>query len=96
MSMKNSNDIIGNRTRDLPACSAVPHPTAPPGAQTLKYLLLPSILSILTKKCIYLLIYLFIYGLFNDISSSQAIIYGVLDSRNLSRVSTTRLGKYTF
>ena len=28
MSMKNSNDIIGNRTRDLPACSAVPQPTA--------------------------------------------------------------------
>jgi hypothetical protein len=24
MSMKNSNDTIGNRTRDLPACSAVP------------------------------------------------------------------------
>ena len=31
MSMKNS-DIIGNRTRDLPACSAVPQPTAPPRA----------------------------------------------------------------
>jgi hypothetical protein len=29
MSMKNSNDTIGNRTRDLPACSAVPQPTAP-------------------------------------------------------------------
>ena len=29
MSMKNSNDIIGNWTRDLLACSAVPHPTAP-------------------------------------------------------------------
>jgi hypothetical protein len=28
--MKNSNDTIANRTRDLPACSAVPHPTAPP------------------------------------------------------------------
>jgi hypothetical protein len=28
--MKNSNDIVGNRTRDLPACSAVPQPTAPP------------------------------------------------------------------
>ena len=28
--MKNSNDIIGNRTRDLPTCSAVPQPTAPP------------------------------------------------------------------
>jgi len=32
MSMKNSNDTIGNRTRDLPAYSAVPQPTAPPGA----------------------------------------------------------------
>jgi len=30
MSMKNSNDTIGNRTRNLPACSAVPQPTAPP------------------------------------------------------------------
>ena len=28
--MKNSNDTIGNRTRDLPACSAVPQTTAPP------------------------------------------------------------------
>ena len=28
--MKNSNDTMGNRTRDLPACSAVPQPTAPP------------------------------------------------------------------
>ena len=27
--MKNSNDIMGNRTRDLPVCSAVPQPTAP-------------------------------------------------------------------
>ena len=30
--MKNSNDTIGNRTRDLPACSAEPQPTAPPRA----------------------------------------------------------------
>jgi hypothetical protein len=28
--MKNPNDPIGNQTRDLPACSAVPQPTAPP------------------------------------------------------------------
>jgi hypothetical protein len=28
--MKNSNDTIGDRTRDLPACSAVPQPTALP------------------------------------------------------------------
>ena len=27
--MKNSNDTIGNRTRDLPTCNAVPQPTAP-------------------------------------------------------------------
>ena len=32
MSMKNFNETIGNRTRDLPACSAVPQPTAPPRA----------------------------------------------------------------
>ena len=30
--MKNSNDPIGNRTRDLPVCSAVSQPTAPPRA----------------------------------------------------------------
>ena len=30
--MKISNDIIGNRTRELPTCNAVPQPTAPPGA----------------------------------------------------------------
>jgi hypothetical protein len=29
MSMKNSSDTIGNQTHDLPACSAVPQPTAP-------------------------------------------------------------------
>ena len=27
MSIKNSSDTIGNRTRDIPACSAVPEPT---------------------------------------------------------------------
>jgi hypothetical protein len=32
MSMKNSSDSIGNRTRDLPVCSAEPQPTAPPRA----------------------------------------------------------------
>jgi len=32
MSMKNSSDTIGNWTHDLPACSAVPQPTAPPAA----------------------------------------------------------------
>ena len=32
MSLKNSNDTIGNRTRHLPACSALSQPTAPPRA----------------------------------------------------------------
>ena len=31
--MKNSSDIIENRTRDLPACSEVPEPTEPSRAQ---------------------------------------------------------------
>ena len=34
--MKNSNDTIGNRTRDLPACSAVTQLTAPPRARNLR------------------------------------------------------------
>jgi hypothetical protein len=29
MSMKNYSDTVGNRTRDLPACGAVPQPSAP-------------------------------------------------------------------
>ena len=32
MSLKNSNDTIGNQTRDLPNCSAAPQPTALPRA----------------------------------------------------------------
>jgi hypothetical protein len=35
MSMKNSNDTIGKRTDDPPACSAVPQPTEPPRAPVL-------------------------------------------------------------
>ena len=34
MAMKNSNDINGNRTRELPACSALPQLTVPPRART--------------------------------------------------------------
>jgi hypothetical protein len=32
MSMKNCDGAIGDRTRDLPACSAVPPPSVPPRA----------------------------------------------------------------
>ena len=31
MSIKNSDDTIGIRTRNLPFCREVPHPSAPPG-----------------------------------------------------------------
>ena len=48
MSMKNSNDTIGNRTRGLPACGAVPQPTAPPRADLhVKCLLFSQVLMIL-------------------------------------------------
>jgi hypothetical protein len=45
--MKKSNDTIGNQTPDLPACSAVPQPTAPPGAP------FPTSVSKLTRLIIY-------------------------------------------
>ena len=32
MAMKNCNDTIWNRTRDLPLCSAMPQPTVQPRA----------------------------------------------------------------
>ena len=35
MSMKNSNATIGNRTLEIPACSAVPQPTPPPAPPSL-------------------------------------------------------------
>jgi hypothetical protein len=34
--MRNSNDTIGNRTRDIPACGVVAQSTAPPRAPSLK------------------------------------------------------------
>jgi len=46
MSMENSNDTIGNRTHTLPACSAVPQPTAPPGALITKIKILKSLISV--------------------------------------------------
>ena len=36
MSMKNSNDTIRKQTCNLPACSAVPQPTAPPRPPVIK------------------------------------------------------------
>jgi hypothetical protein len=39
MSMKNANETIGNQTRDLPVCSAVSQPTAPPCATLIQIFL---------------------------------------------------------
>ena len=38
--MNNSSDTIWNRTRDLPAYSAVPQPTAPPRLPKSAYIVL--------------------------------------------------------
>jgi hypothetical protein len=51
--MKNSTDTIGNRTRDLPAGSAVPQPTAPPRASRVSV----CFAHILTTHCIGLYLY---------------------------------------
>jgi len=40
MPMKNSNDTIGKRTHDLPACNSVPQPTALPILARICYLVL--------------------------------------------------------
>jgi hypothetical protein len=36
-SIEKSNDLIGNQTRDLPACSMVPQPTTLPRALLFQY-----------------------------------------------------------
>jgi hypothetical protein len=48
-SMKNFNDPFGNLTRDLPACSIVPLPTAHPATPTLPRKLL---YTDTTKECL--------------------------------------------
>ena len=51
--MKNSSDTFGNRTRDLPACSAVPQPTAPPAACSGLHVKFPLFLSDCNETCIF-------------------------------------------
>jgi len=50
--MENPNDTIENGTRDLPTCSTVPEPTAPPRSphRSLDILMLPICLFRGTKK----------------------------------------------
>jgi hypothetical protein len=39
--MEKSNDLIGDRTRDLTTCSIVPQPSAVPRASDSKYMRMP-------------------------------------------------------
>ena len=52
MSTKNSNNTIGNRTRDLQASSAVPKPTAPPRDPTFLPDLYISQVGKVEEKCL--------------------------------------------
>jgi hypothetical protein len=47
-SLKNSSDSMGNRTRDLPVCSAVPQPTAPPCARSTNWFNVTPLLQFVT------------------------------------------------
>ena len=83
MSMKNSSDTIGNRTRDLSTCSVVPQPTAPPRAYIYIYIYM--------YIYIYVYIYIYIYiglkewnlkcisGTSQSRLHSNTLLYGVTD-----------------
>ena len=49
MSMKNSNDTMGNRTRDLPDCSAVPQRNAPPPAPSISKIFKSKMVAVLDR-----------------------------------------------
>jgi len=53
--MINFNDTIGNRNRELPACSAVLQPTAPPHAPTYTHT------RARARVCVCMYIYLYLY-----------------------------------
>ena len=59
MSMKNSNDTNGNRTRDLPTCSAMSQPSAPPSAPYIYIYIVINWIYI----CIYKYIYTYVYSI---------------------------------
>ena len=55
--MKNSNKTIGNRTRDLPACSVVPQLTAPPRAPVVVVVVVVSVPRVIPtwKRSVFLM-----------------------------------------
>ena len=65
--MKNSSDTIGNRTRDVPACSAVPQPTAPPRAPK-RYINEDKIVPNTDNFMIFAILYFYNFTLVTDIT----------------------------
>ena len=70
MSMKNSNYTIGNRTRDLPTCSAVPQSTSSP--------LTPHFFPVTNQKRRFVPMKLFCIFLYSKCNSMQQVCLRVL------------------
>jgi hypothetical protein len=64
MSMKNSNDTIGNRTRDLPACN------------TLEIYGLPTVVVVMPKRRLFFKL-VFVFKIALSVSSYVLKYYGV-------------------
>jgi hypothetical protein len=75
MSMKNSSDTIGNRTHDLPVCSTVPQPNAPPRAPIIIIIIIIIIISLIDSYMEPLALYVpFIcHRLIDDILSKRMV-----------------------
>ena len=71
--MKNSSDKIGNRTRDLPACSAMPHHRVLPPSSSLNNFVfnIPIIMCVYRDVAIIKIFLLFIRG--NAMSGAPSI-----------------------
>ena len=81
--MKNSNETIGNRTRDLPACSAVPQSTALP--RVLRAISLPFLRS--DRQFLVYLIFTFVYCqyYFMELNSTLSHIWVYASNKRLWR-----------
>ena len=81
MSMKNFSDTIGNQTRDLRACSAVPKKLAQPGApiKVSKRVKIPKIITNGPKTYLILAVYFALPDLLTlwlSVSNGACIVHG--------------------
>jgi hypothetical protein len=68
MTMKNSNDTIANWTRDVPAFSTLPQPTAPPLCTTKELLITSNIIIVITINAVGAVSYNAVCGFLRDLS----------------------------